>query len=441
MRGPTSEKSLCTTSCDRSSASAWRRAWRSPRRPSVIICSANGLTAFAFASVVLMRPCSMSEHARFAYSALRWDASRPSFLPVRAWRTALLQRSAVAPQRQPVLRERLLDLFDRLLAEVRDGAELVLGLHHEIADRLDPDALEAVVRADAELELLDREVLHPAREPGLGADAVTGGDRLLAEALDLVDVGEDRELADEDLGRLGERVLRIDRPVGGDVEHQLVVIRPLPDARSLDRVRNAAHGREDRVDRDDADRVLRAAIELGGHVAAAASDRQRQLQAAAVREVRDLELRIEDLELRWSLDVGCGDDARPLLRDVHLDLRRVAVEAGDEILEVENDVGDVLADARQRRELVRSPLDLDRGDRSALERGEQHAAQRVSERVTEAAVERLDLEDAAVLVHLFVDDARNLEVHSACGQSGSLPFRGHQTRARSASVTSNTARR
>jgi hypothetical protein len=31
----------------------------------VIICSANGFTAFAFASVVRIRPCSISEHVRF----------------------------------------------------------------------------------------------------------------------------------------------------------------------------------------------------------------------------------------------------------------------------------------------------------------------------------------------------------------------------------------
>src|ERR1700688_811184 len=101
--------------------------------------------------------------------------------------------AAVAAQREPVLRQRLLDLFDRLLAEVRHGRELVLRLHDEIADRLDADALQAVVRPDAELELLDREVLHPAGEARLGADAVAGDDRLLAEALHLVDVGEDRE--------------------------------------------------------------------------------------------------------------------------------------------------------------------------------------------------------------------------------------------------------
>ena len=84
----------------------------------------------------------------------------------------------------------------------------------------------------------------------------------LAEALDAVEVGEDRELADEDLGRLAERVLRIDRAVGRDVERELVVVGALTDAGSLDLVRDAAHRREDRVHRDDADRVLRAAVQV-----------------------------------------------------------------------------------------------------------------------------------------------------------------------------------
>ena len=143
-----------------------------------------------------------------------------------------------------MLLQRLLDLFDRLLAEVRDRGELVLGLHDEVADRLDADALEAVVRADAELELLDREVLHPVRERGLGAGAVAGDRRRLAEALHLLEVGEDRELADQDLGRLAERVLRVDRAVGRDVERELVVVGALTDAGGLDlRTRRGAPAR------------------------------------------------------------------------------------------------------------------------------------------------------------------------------------------------------
>ena len=42
--------------------------------------------AETFASVVRIRPCSMSEHVRFEYSAFRCDESRPSFFPVRACR-------------------------------------------------------------------------------------------------------------------------------------------------------------------------------------------------------------------------------------------------------------------------------------------------------------------------------------------------------------------
>src|SRR5207237_9899398 len=88
-----------------------------------------------------------------------------------------------APEREAVGRERRLDLLDRLLAEVRDRGELVLGLRHEVADRLDADALEAVVRAHAELELLDREVLHPVCKRDLRACSVARGRSGLAEAL------------------------------------------------------------------------------------------------------------------------------------------------------------------------------------------------------------------------------------------------------------------
>ena len=102
-----------------------------------------------------------------------------------------------------------------------------------------------------------------------------------------------------------------------------------------------------------------------------------------------------------------------LLLEPDLDLGRLAVQAADEVLEVEEDVGDVLAHARQRRELVGDALELHRRHGCALERREQHAPQRVAERVAEATVERLDREDAALLVDLFVDDARNLELHEA----------------------------
>ena len=76
------------------------------------------------------------------------------------------------------------------------------------------------------------------REGGLGGGTVGRG--LLAEALDPLEVGEDRELPDEDLGGLSDRVLRVERSVGRDVQAELVVVGALTDTSGLDVVRDAA---------------------------------------------------------------------------------------------------------------------------------------------------------------------------------------------------------
>src|SRR3954454_18609179 len=227
-------------------------------------CSISGLTALALASVVLMRSCSMTSLQRFASSALRCEGLRLSLLRVFWWRMAAggyLVGLLIIAQVQPARVERLDDLVDRLLAEVRDRVELALGLRDEVADGLDAGTLEAVVRAHAELELLDEDVVHRARRAAAAVEraravALELAGRTGAQLLDAVGVGEDRQLRDEDLGGLAQRGLRVDRPVGLDVERELVVVGALADARLLDRVRHAAHGREDRVDRDDADRLV-----------------------------------------------------------------------------------------------------------------------------------------------------------------------------------------
>src|SRR5829696_7159939 len=84
--------------------------------------------------------------------------------------------SSVVPQREPTALERLDDLVDRLLAEVRNRVELVLGLRDEVADRLDARALEAVVRAHAQLQLLDQDVVHRVRGASAGARAAHAAD-------------------------------------------------------------------------------------------------------------------------------------------------------------------------------------------------------------------------------------------------------------------------
>ena len=70
--------------------------------------------------------------------------------------------------------------------------------------------------------------------------------------------------------------------VGLDVEHETVEVRGLLDADRLDREGDAAHRREDRVDRDDPDggRVL---VALGRDVSAAPLHRDVDGEAALAR--------------------------------------------------------------------------------------------------------------------------------------------------------------
>ena len=59
------------------------------------------------------------------------------------------------------------------------------------------------------------------------------------------------------------------------------------------------------------------------------------------------------------------------------------------LLEIEDDVGHVFDHAGEGAEFVLRAVDLDRGDRGAFERREQHAAERISDGVAVAGLEGL----------------------------------------------------
>ena len=70
-------------------------------------------------------------------------------------------------------------------------------------------------------------------------------------------------------------------------------------------------------------------------------------------------------------------------------LRALDLHLHRDALEVQHDVGDVLADARNATRTRAARRRSARGDRRALQRGEQHAPQRVAEGEAEAALQRL----------------------------------------------------
>ena len=148
-----------------------------------------------------------------------------------------------------------------------------------------------------------------------------------------------------------------------------------------------------RVDRNPADAEVLVEVLVGGHVAAAALDAQLHVELAALGDGRDVRIRLEDLDVLIDLDVARAHFAG--LVDAQIQRLGVVDVAGQRnLLQVEDDVGRILDDARNRRELVQHAVDLDRRDRRAFNRGQQHAAQRVADGRAEAALEGLGVEAA-----------------------------------------------
>src|SRR5262249_51881729 len=146
---------------------------------------------------------------------------------------------------------------------------------------------------DRELELVIRGLARDLDDARL-ADRRALALQLLFEAELLLELLADVEVLDErvevlaqDLRGLDQRHLGRDRAVSPDLEDELVVVRELADARVLGLVLHAAHGREERGDRDDPDLLLRAGLVLVGRaVAAATLDRELALEVAVLGQRR-----------------------------------------------------------------------------------------------------------------------------------------------------------
>ena len=95
------------------------------------------------------------------------------------------------------------------------------------------------------------------------------------------------------------------------------------------------------------------------------------------------ELRVEDLDVGGGLDVAGGDVARAARVEAQRD-RLLGRAAQHEVLEVQDEVGDVFLDARDHVELVEGLVEAHLGDGRAGDRRQQRAAQAVAERVAEA---------------------------------------------------------
>src|SRR4051812_27280260 len=300
----------------------------------------------------------------------------------------------------------LLHLVERLLAEVAHPEKVVVLELKELADLDDVVALQRVVGTHREVELFDRHVEHVRGERCRTRD---WSDRRRGHA----DGHERSELVDEDLGGAAERLLRPDRPVGLDLDRELVVVGHLTDTHALDPVVDLADRGEDRIDGDDADGQSLGAF--GAEIADASLDGQVHLDRHVVRvECHQDQVRVDDLDIGRLGDVSRGNRAGPALDEAELDgMTRVALEA--ELLDVQDDLGDVFLDAGDRRELLVDVADLDARDGRTLEGRQEDAPERVSEGDAVTGLEWACLVLGVRAGFLDRLDLRALEFDHECG--------------------------
>src|SRR5918995_2337019 len=127
-------------------------------RALVISFSAMGRSALALASVVTMPSAANRLAARLAIISRWWAAPPPKRRPLRGVAGMANPSSILGVQRQAALVELGDDLVERLLAEVGDGQQVVLGLLDELAHRVDLGPLQAVAGPLRQVEILDRQV-------------------------------------------------------------------------------------------------------------------------------------------------------------------------------------------------------------------------------------------------------------------------------------------
>src|SRR5207237_10570748 len=121
----------------------------------------------------------------------------------------------------------------------------------------------------------------------------------------------------------------------------------------------------------------------------------------------DVDVLVENLHVAIGFDHAGGDHTR-LVSLQRNGLRIIAIQFEWNLLEIQDDVGGVFDDARNRLKLVENALDANRGDGRAFDGRAQNAAERVSNSGSETTLERLRIEFAILVGYCVVVTCRAL---------------------------------
>lgn len=281
--------------------------------------------------------------------------------------------------------ELFLDLVKRFLAEVSILEHLLFGLHRQLADGSDVRVVKAIGRADGEFDLVDRHIQQLTELVLLFGDLVLLTIKLI---LLLARTIEHIQMVLQDGSTLLEGVVRGDAAIGPNLQNEFIVVGDLTDTGSLDGILDEFNRGEQRVHGNNPDGLTLFFVLIAGAIAATGLDLHFGLETTLTGERANDLVRIDDRDVTVGLKIGGGDFAR--LAGLKGERDWLALLGDKEnLLEVEDDIGDVLGNALNALELVLHPLNLDRGDSTAFDGAEEDTAEGIADRVAEAGLERL----------------------------------------------------
>jgi hypothetical protein len=157
----------------------------------------------------------------------------------------------------------------------------------------------------------------------------------------------------------------------------------------LDTVGDLENGRVDRVDRNLTGFGVLVAVLNRGHVTAATLNGELELKARLVVQSGNVQLGVVNLHTRRSLDIGSTHGTGTGLTQVRGD-GLIVLTGHHEVLDVQDNFGDVFLDTGDGGELVKHTVNTDAGHGRARDGGQQGATQGVTQRVPEAWLQGLN---------------------------------------------------
>src|SRR5215510_3151932 len=181
-----------------------------------------------------------------------------------------------------------------------------------------------------------------------------------------LEVDEDSHVVFDQLRGQTDGEFRGDAAVGPDFEEQFVVIGVLPQPRGLNMEVDLGDRGMNRIDRDVTDRQIVVEVAVSRNVTAPPFDPHFDVQVSTLAHRGDVYVRVKDLHVIITLDVTRLHFPRFGARNAD-GLRLTGVEFEGDLFKVEDDIGGILNDARNRGELMQHAFNAHGGDGGPLD--------------------------------------------------------------------------